>query len=201
MRRQCKIGAGGDAGGIAIRRDFIRKVTKVTPRTPLVSLPRRPKPGARRRAVTGRIAAVMAGRLCPRNNVGKPNFSALGGASDAHLSRFVMLNAFRHPWRYPVRAVPVVFRTKPRRCRVGREAAFSCDRATSRTVDGEWACRPKPSSSWLCGFVRNKKRSVEGEVRPWTLKQACPEPVEGFRVTRMERSCASHPPSLSSPRT
>jgi hypothetical protein len=27
--------------------------------------------------------------------------------------------------------------TKPRRCRVGREAAFSCDHATSRTVDGE----------------------------------------------------------------
>jgi hypothetical protein len=64
-----------------------------------------------------------------------------------------MLNAFQHPWRYPIRAVPVVFRTKPQSHEDVASAAKRLSLVTVRPAAplmGKWACRPKPSSSWLC---------------------------------------------------
>ncbi len=99
--------------------------------------------------------------------------------------------------RSPASTAPIVFRTKPQSheevAPAARRLSLAAVRPAAPLME-ERACRPRPSSLWLCVFVRNKKRSTEGPIRPWTLKQACPEPVEGFRVTRMERSCASHTP-------
>ena len=51
-------------------------------------------------------------------------------------------------------------------------------------------CRPKPSSSCLCAFARNKKGCAEGQVRPWTLKQV--QGDEDREITAYQFRMMSH---------
>ena len=101
--------------------------------------------------------------------------------------------------RYPASTAPVVFRTKPQSHEDVAPAARRLSLATVRPAAPlmeERACRPKPSL-WLCGFVRNKKRGTEGQVRPWTLKQRGHRRSQGDENGKVVR--LSHPPPFVTP--
>ena len=111
-------------------------------------------------------------RLARRNNVGKRYYPRmrLRPEGPPHPPNYFILNSFQHPWPGARQSGQrqLFSHTKTQR---HEDVVPTAKRLSTTTapqaapLTSKWAYRPKPSSSCLCVFVRNKrKRSAEGKV-------------------------------------